>query len=128
MIWRVSTDRGFQTIEAPSHKAAAILATGHVLRVRSTKTPQQMDARKHVQEQRARVAKLKAEFQRMTAESKAEIKKLTPSQLESKQDVDSLNAWADKLNSLKYKIIIAENELYRRQEQKKALAGTQLVN
>lgn len=128
MIWRVSTDRGFQTVEARSHKEAALLATGRVLRVRSTKTPEQMAARKRVQEQRERVAKLKAEFQRMMAESEAALKELTPSQLKSKQGIDFLNEWSEKLNSLNHKINIAMGELYRRQEQKKALAGTQLIS
>lgn len=127
MIWRVSTDRGFQTVEARSHKEAALLATGKVLRVRSTKTPQQMAARKRVQEQRARVESLLNERRRLSAEIVAKIKVMTPSQVNSNESQQLIDGVQERLETLNQKIYIAQGELFRRQEQKKALAGTQLV-
>ena len=127
MIWRVSTDRGFQTVEAPSHKAAAVLATGKVLRVRSTKTPEQMAARKRVQEQRARVESLLNERRRLSAEIMAKIKVMTPSQINSNEGQGMIDGVQERLATVNQKIHIAQGELFRRQEQKKALAGTQLV-
>lgn len=127
MIWRVSTDRGFQTVEAPSHKAAARLVKGKVLRVRSTKTPQQMAARKRVQEQRARVESLLNERRRLSAEIMAKIKVMTPSQINSNEGQQLIDGVQEHLATVNQKIHIAQGELFRRQEQKKALAGTQLV-
>lgn len=127
MIWRVSTDRGFQTVEARSHKEAALLATGKVLRVRSTKTSQQMAARKRVQEQRVRVESLLNERRRLSAEIVAKIKALTPSQINSNEGQQLIDKMQESLVAVNQKIHIAQGELFRRQEQKKALAGTQLV-
>lgn len=124
MIWRVSTDAGFQTVEARSHKEAALLATGKVLRVRSTKTPQQMAARKRVQEQRARVESLLNEQSRLTAE----IKVMTLSQVNSNESQQLIDKMQESLAAVNQKIHIAQGELSRRQEQKKALAGTQLIS
>lgn len=118
--WRVSTDKGFQLINAPSHKAAAKLAEGKVLRIRSVKTPLQLHLRGVVQTKRRVLTAAKAELAALNAQFKDESKKYTKSQIESADGQAFLAKWDQRFQNQANKIQEAKDELRSRTKPKEA--------
>lgn len=106
--WRVSTDKGFQIIAAPSAKAAKILANGKVLRIRSCKTGKQLEARRKVQAIRMKIESLK-----LANEKGLEGEELARTQAKNQVIWNQLRE--------------AKKELFNAKEAKKKLGGTQVA-
>lgn len=124
MIWRVSTDKGFQQIEAPSHKAAVKLAKRKdnnckVLRVRSTKTPLQLHLRSVVQNRRQQLVAAKAQLAGLIRDFAEVRKEFTGSQLAQAAAVLFAAKWEKKIQDQANLVHEAKRELFEAEQKRK---------
>jgi hypothetical protein len=118
-IWRVSTEKGFQLIEAPSHKAAAKLAVGKVLRIRSVKTPLQLHLRSVVQARRKELDIAKTELAALHRDFIQAKREYTSSQLALAAGQLFIAKWDKKIQDQANLVLEAKRELFDAEENRR---------